>query len=102
MPLHMSSVTWQAGSVTGMNFVICSFGNFQPGDRDEILETKPKCCHVNLFCLDYHSFVDSCNFANEANLKAEVFLWENFHPSCQDLGYKIQLGSNEEGLNHVP
>ena len=40
----------RAGSVTGMNFVVCSYGKFQPGYRDEIQETKPKWRHINKYC----------------------------------------------------
>ena len=105
----------QAGSVTGTNFVVCSYGKFQLGDRDEIQETKPKWRHM-----DNHSFVDSCNFSNKVTSitfevemqlsqnyailaallrkqsqfsqqglpgnRAGVFIWENFHPGCRDLG----------------
>ena len=38
----------QAGSVTGMDFVVCSYGKFQPVDRDEIQETQAKWWNVNL------------------------------------------------------
>ena len=40
----------RAGSVTGMNFVVCSCGKFQPGYRDEIQETKPKWRNINKYC----------------------------------------------------
>ena len=40
----------RAGSVTGMNFVVCSYGKFQPGYRDEIQETKPKWRNINKYC----------------------------------------------------
>ena len=39
-PLQKSLVI-RLASVTGMNFVICSYGKFQPGDEDEIQETQP-------------------------------------------------------------
>ena len=39
-PLQKSPVI-RLASVTGMNFVICSYGKFQPGDEDEIQETQP-------------------------------------------------------------
>ena len=32
-------------SVTGMNFVVCSYGEFQPGYRDEIQGSKPMAPH---------------------------------------------------------
>ena len=32
-----------------MNFVVCSYGKFQPGDRDEIQETKPKWRNINKY-----------------------------------------------------
>ena len=38
-------------AVAGMYFAVCLFGNFQPGYRDEIQETKPKWRHIN----KYHS-----------------------------------------------
>ena len=40
----------RAGSVTGMNFVVCSYGKFQPGYRDETQETKPKWRNINKYC----------------------------------------------------
>ena len=43
----------RAGSVTGMNFVVCSYGKFQPDYRDEIQETKPKWCNINIIALYY-------------------------------------------------
>ena len=38
----------RAGSVTGMNFVVCH-RKFQPGYWDEIQETKPKWHHINKY-----------------------------------------------------
>ena len=40
----------RAGSLTGTIFVVCSYGKFQPDDRDEIQETEPKWHHINLYC----------------------------------------------------
>ena len=34
-PLHMHEPGYRDGSVSGMNFVVCSYGKFQPGYRDE-------------------------------------------------------------------
>ena len=44
----MSPVTGRAGSVTGTNFVVCSYlhmGNFNPVGRDEIQETTKMVNH---------------------------------------------------------
>ena len=30
----------RAGSLNGINFVVCSYGKFQPGGQDEIQETN--------------------------------------------------------------
>ena len=50
-----------------MNFVVCSYGKFQPGYRDEIQETKINGATLTSIVRDYHSFADSCNFTNKAN-----------------------------------
>ena len=80
------------------------------------------------FQLYYHSFVESCNFTNKANLNtfevemhtqqnyailatqfrkrgskwAGVFIWENFHPGCQDLSCRNRdLGNQASPPSHM-
>ena len=40
----------RAGSVTGTNSVVCSYGKFQPGRPGWIQETQPKLWNINLYC----------------------------------------------------
>ena len=51
-----------AGSVTGTNSVVCSYGKFQPDRPGWIQETRPNSSGGTKTCIvrDCHSFVDSC------------------------------------------
>ena len=51
-----------AGSVTGTNSVVCSYGKFQPDRPGWIQETRPNSSGGTKPCIvrDCHSFVDSC------------------------------------------
>ena len=57
----------RAGSVTGINFVVCSYGKFQPGYRMKFKKQNQNGATLTSIVRDYHSFADSCNFTNKAN-----------------------------------
>ena len=63
-PLHMRPVAL-AGSVTRINFVTCLYGKFQPGQPGRFFPITR---------------------ARElmGSWRAEVFLWEKFHPGYRD------------------
>ena len=79
----------RAGSVAGTNFVVCSYGKFQPGRPGQIKETKPKWHHISLHPSRLHSFVESCNLSNKTNsstIKVEMHTRQKCHfglPCCE-------------------
>ena len=130
-PLFLRASSYEpgnrAGSVTGTNSVVCSYGKFQPGQPGWIQETQPNWWNINLRCILFATVRTLWTLVtllikllripfwplsgeSEAILskmfrpghRAGVFIWENFHPGYRDLGRKNRdLGNRASPASHM-